>query len=95
MINSSLILLSYTDFPPTNGDEDAWISEVEVALADLCREKSLKGEANFILPGNVLLSKTLRVPKVELEKQKKVVAFELSQKMPFPLENLIMGFSGY
>ncbi|MDC3282552.1 pilus assembly protein PilM [Opitutales bacterium] len=82
----------YTDFPPTNGDEDAWISEVEVALSDLCREKSLKGEASFILPGNVLLSKTLRVPKVELDKQKKVVAFELSQKMPFPLENLLWDF---
>ena len=82
----------HTDLPATNGDEDAWISEVEVALLDLCREKGLKGEANFILPGNVLLSKTLRVPKVELEKQKKVVAFELSQKMPFPLENLLWDF---
>ena len=52
----------------------------------------MKGEASFILPGNVLLSKTLRVPKVELDKQKKVVAFELSQKMPFPLENLLWDF---
>ena len=83
---------TYADFPPTNGDEDAWISEVEVVLSDLCAEKSLKGEASFILPGNVLLSKTLRVPKVELDKQKKVVAFELSQKMPFPLEDLLWDF---
>ena len=82
----------HTDLPPASGDEDAWISEVEVALVDLCREKGLKGEASFILPGNVLLSKTLRVPKVELEKQKKVVAFELTQKMPFPLENLLWDF---
>ena len=92
MINSFLISFDHTDLPATNGDEDAWISEVEVALLDLCREKGLKGEASFILPGNVLLSKTLRVPKVELEKQKKVVAFELSQKMPFPLENLLWDF---
>jgi len=82
----------FTDLSDGNVGEDSWISEVETALQDLSRSTGLKGEANFILPGNMVLSKTLRVPKVELEKQRKIVAFELAQKMPFPLENLIWDF---
>lgn len=82
----------FKDLSEGSVSEDSWISEIETALYDLSRSTGLKGEANFILPGNMVLSKTLRVPKVELEKQRKVVAFELSQKMPFPLENLIWDF---
>ena len=36
--------------------------------------------------------KTLRVPKVESEKQDKIVSFELTQKMPFPLEDLVWDY---
>ena len=43
-------------------------------------------------PGSLLLTKTIRVPKVEEEKQTKIVAFELSQKMPFPLSELIWDY---
>jgi type IV pilus assembly protein PilM len=82
----------FKDLSEASVSEDSWISEIETILHDLSRSTGLKGEANFILPGNMVLSKTLRVPKVELEKQRKVVAFELSQKMPFPLENLIWDF---
>ena len=38
------------------------------------------------------MTKTIRVPKVEKEKQDKIVAFELSQKMPFPLAELIWDY---
>ena len=39
-----------------------------------------------------LLTKTIRVPKVEKDKQDKIVGFELSQKMPFPLAELIWDY---
>ena len=53
---------------------------------------SLKGEVRFIFPGNLLLTKTIRVPHVDPVKQRKIVAFELSQKMPFPLADLIWDY---
>ena len=52
----------------------------------------IKGDARFIFPGSLLLTKTIRVPHVEEEKQKKIVAFELMQKMPVPLTELIWDY---
>ena len=37
----------HTDLPATNGDEDAWISEVEVALLGPVSRKRLKGRSQF------------------------------------------------
>ena len=72
--------------------EDAWLDSLVLGLEKLCEKMSLKGEVRFIFPGNVLLTKTIRVPHVDPEKQRKIVAFELSQKMPFPLSDLIWDY---
>jgi type IV pilus assembly protein PilM len=40
----------------------------------------------------MLISKTIRVPHVEPEKQRKIVSFELSQKMPLPLSDLVWDY---
>jgi len=80
------------DLPPSNIGEDTWYEGVNQAFENITSTGGFKGEASIILPGSIILSKTLRVPKVEIEKQRKVVSFELSQKMPFPLETLIWDF---
>ena len=72
--------------------EDAWLDSLVLGLEKLCEKMSLKGEVRFIFPGNLLLTKTIRVPHVDPEKQRKIVAFELSQKMPFPLSDLIWDY---
>ena len=82
----------FTDLPSSNVGEDAWYEGVGQAFENITSTGGFKGEASIILPGSIILSKTLRVPKVEIEKQRKVVSFELSQKMPFPLETLIWDF---
>ena len=64
--------------------EEAWLDSLLHGLQSLTEKMSLKGEVRFIFPGNLLLTKTIRVPHVDPEKQRKIVAFELSQKMPFP-----------
>lgn len=69
-----------------------WLAALISGLDELCQKQKLKGNARFIFPGSLLLNKTLRVPHVEEEKQKKIVAFELSQKMPFPLSELIWDY---
>ena len=65
--------------------EDEWLDSLVDGLQKLTDKMALKGEVRFIFPGNLLLTKTIRVPHVDTEKQRKIVAFELSQKMPFPL----------
>ena len=72
--------------------EDAWLDSLVLGLEKLCEKMTLKGEVRFIFPGNLLLTKTIRVPHVDPEKQRKIVAFELSQKMPFPLSDLIWDY---
>ena len=74
------------------GEESAWIDGTGSALKSICKEFKIRGNAKIILPGSRLLSKTLRVPKVEENKQKKIVAYELEQKMPFSLSQMIWDF---
>ena len=57
-----------------------------------CAKENIKGNARFIFPGSLLLSKTIRVPHVEEERQRKIVAFALMQKMPVPLTDLIWDY---
>ena len=73
-------------------NDQQWLSALVSSLEKLCKKLNLKGDARFIFPGSLLLNKILRVPHVDEEKQKKIVAFELSQKMPFPLSELIWDY---
>ena len=77
---------------PESSDEEQWMDSVRETLNEICRENKIKGPAKLILPGSKLLSKTLRVPKVESSKQRQVVSYELSQKMPFPLTEMTWDF---
>ena len=74
-------------------DETQWLDAAGEGLKRLCgRAKSIKGEAYFILPGNLLLTKTIRAPHVEPDKQRRIVEFELQQKMPYLLSELIWDY---
>ena len=72
--------------------EEQWLDHFSEGLKELCAREKIKGNARFIFPGCLLLTKTIRVPHVEEEKQKKIVAFELMQKMPVPLTELIWDY---
>ncbi len=72
--------------------DSLWLDSVVSGIKNLCVDLKLKGEVRFIFPGSFLLTKTIRVPKVEKDKQDKIVGFELSQKMPFPLAELIWDY---
>jgi len=73
-------------------NEDQWLDCFSTGLENLCAKENIKGNARFIFPGSLLLSKTIRVPHVDEERQKKIVAFELMQKMPVPLTDLIWDY---
>jgi type IV pilus assembly protein PilM len=73
-------------------NEDLWLDCFSKGLENLCAREKIKGNARFIFPGSLLLSKTIRVPHVDEERQRKIVAFELMQKMPVPLTDLIWDY---
>lgn len=74
-------------------DESQWLGAVGEGLKRLCgRIKGLKGEAYFILPGNLLLTKTIRAPHVEPDKRRQIVKHELQNKMPYLLSELIWDY---
>lgn len=73
-------------------NDQIWLDSLIAGLELLCKNEKIKGDVRFIFPGSLLLNKTIRVPHVDEEKQKKIVAFELSQKMPFPLSELIWDY---
>ena len=73
-------------------NEDEWLGGVETGLKELKSTYGMGGETHFILPGSLLLTKTIRVPHVEEAKQDQIVTFELQQKMPYPLTELVWGY---
>ena len=92
--DESIKLIKYEerDLSLLSTDEEQWMSSVQENLQSICKENKIKGSAKFILPASKLLSKTIRVPKVEAAKQKQVVSYELGQKMPFPLSEMNWDF---
>lgn len=73
-------------------NESLWLDALAQGLEKLVACGIGKGEAHFILPGSLLLTKTIRAPHVEEGKQRQIVAFELQQKMPYPLAELIWDY---
>lgn len=72
-------------------EEDAWLSAVTAALRDILASAKTKGEATLIAPGYQLLTKTIKVPHVEPEKQSQIIAFEAQQNIPYPLGEVVWG----
>ena len=73
-------------------DDSLWLDALGAGLGKLVAREKLKGETYLILPGSLLLTKTIRAPHVEEGKQRQIVAFELQQKMPYPLAELIWDY---
>ena len=48
-----------------------WLEQVILGVKALSEQLKLKGSARFIFPGSFLLTKTIRVPRVEKDKQEK------------------------
>jgi type IV pilus assembly protein PilM len=73
-------------------NDSLWLDALAGGLEKLVARGIGKGEVHFILPGSLLLTKTIRAPRVEESKQRQIVAFELQQKMPYPLAELIWDY---
>ena len=70
-------------------NDDAWLGAVGVALHTLHHKHKFSGNASFVIPGNQVLTKTIRIPHVEESKRAQIIAFEAQQNIPYPLHEVV------
>lgn len=70
-------------------NDDAWLDAVGTALISLARQHKFSGKATLIIPGNQVLTKTIRIAHVEESKRAQIIAFEAQQNIPYPLHEVV------
>ena len=70
-------------------EDESWLGAVANALYDLSHQHGFSGKASFIIPGNQVLTKTIRIPHVETNKRAQIIAFEAQQNIPYPLHEVV------
>lgn len=70
-------------------NDDAWLGAVGEALQVLTRTYKFSGKAAFLIPGNQVLTKTIRIPHVDDAKRAQIIAFEAQQNIPYPLHEVV------
>ena len=73
-------------------EEDQWLSATLGGLRSAVSEEKISGEVRVILPGFLLLTKTLRIAHVEGGKQAQMIAYEAQQSIPYQLSELNWSF---
>jgi len=70
-------------------NEEAILPSVGAALKVLAQTHKLSGKATLIIPGNQVLTKTIRIPHIEEAKRAQIIAFEAQQNIPYPLHEVV------
>ena len=70
-------------------DEEAMLRSIGAALKVLAQTHQLSGKATLIIPGNQVLTKTIRIPHIEEAKRAQIIAFEAQQNIPYPLHEVV------
>jgi type IV pilus assembly protein PilM len=70
-------------------DEGAWLEAISYSLKEIVRDGRLSGKASFIIPGNQVLTKSIRIPHVDQAKQNQVLAYEAQQNLPYDLDEVV------
>jgi type IV pilus assembly protein PilM len=69
-------------------DDEAWTEKMAAAFPALQRQIKRSGPVVLILPPHLLLTKTLKLPRVAAAKREKIVGFEAQQNIPFALDEV-------
>ena len=70
-------------------NEEAILPSVGDVLKVLATNHKLSGKATLIIPGNQVLTKTIRIPHIEEAKRAQIIAFEAQQNIPYPLNEVV------
>lgn len=73
--------------PPFEADQ--WVDDASEAIGRLGARVRYRGPVIATLPGHLLLSKHVKTPRVQPDKQGKVVCFEAAQSIPLPLDQVV------
>ncbi|MBC2601467.1 pilus assembly protein PilM [Puniceicoccus vermicola] len=69
-------------------EEEQWLSATLSGLRESVSADKISGEVQVVLPGFLLLTKTLRIAHVEGGKQAQMIAYEAQQNIPYQLSDL-------
>ena len=70
-------------------NDEAWLAVVSDTLKEMAQTHRLSGRATLIIPGNQVLTKTIRIPHIEESKRAQIIAFEAQQNIPYPLHEVV------
>lgn len=70
-------------------DDHAWMEATLVGIKNLLGSRKGRANPTIIVPGFRILSKNLRIPHVEDSKRKQIIAFEVQQNLPYPIEEVV------
>lgn len=80
---------AYESYVVGQGDDVGWTRAVGDALkAILSREKFNVEECILAVPGHLALTKFVKTPAVDRDKRDRIVQFEASQNIPYPLDEV-------
>lgn len=71
------------------GREDEWLERLRAALTALRARCPVTGPVTVVLPGHLVLTKFIRVPRVEPAKREKIIRFEAEQNIPYALNDVV------
>ena len=89
---SGRLVLQQFGLEPHSSDpthEARWGVEIAQSLGAIVDRRKLSGPAALAVPGHLALSKFIKTPSVAKEKRSKIIAFEATENIPYPLEEVV------
>lgn len=69
--------------------EDEALPSFGEALKTLSKEHGFSGKATLIIPGNLVLTRTINIPHIEESKRAQIIAYEAQQNLPYSLNEVV------
>ena len=70
-------------------NEEAILPCIGDTLKTLSKEHRFSGKATLIIPGNLVLTRTINIPHIEESKRAQIIAFEAQQNLPYSLNEVV------
>ena len=90
-----LILENYRsrDWPQDSGEETARQRQIVAALSEMKRELKINGGAvNYTVAEELIFTRFIELPPVDVEKIGRIVSFEAKQHVPFPIDEVVWDY---
>jgi type IV pilus assembly protein PilM len=85
--------LATAALPPDSADESAWLRGLTRALTEMLEQEQFRVTACVLtVPGHLALTKLVKTPAVGREQRPRVVQFEASQNIPYPLDEVAWNY---